>query len=131
VSPTLALDGFLLNRESDRNLNEIRLEVAYQVTRRWEIAVRNEIEIPTTGVGDLRVILRRRTHDWLFDIDVGALGGGSGFGVSVTPLAFAKRDGRDRFKSALSDGYDMTPLFESEEYSEGPALTDGATAGEP
>lgn len=123
VSPTLALDGFLLNRESDRELNTIKLEVAYQMTRRWEIAVRNEIELPTVGIGDLRVVLRRRTHDWVFDIDVGALGGGTGFGVSVSPLAFAKRDGRDRFKSALSDGYDMTPLFEGEEYAEGPALT--------
>lgn len=122
VSPTLALDGFLLNRESDRELNTIKLEVAYQMTRRWEIAVRNEIELPTVGIGDLRVVLRRRTHDWVFDIDVGALGGGTGFGVSVSPLAFAKREGRDRFKSALSDGYDMTPLFEGEEYAEGPAL---------
>jgi hypothetical protein len=122
VSPTLALDGFLLSRDSDRDLNEIRLEVGYQLTRRWEVAVRNEIELPTVGIGDLRIVLRRRTHDWLFDIDVGALGGGSGFGVSVTPLAFATRDGRDRFKSALSDGYDQTPLFEGEEYAEGPAL---------
>lgn len=122
VSPTLALDGFLLNRDSDRNLNTLTFELAYQMTRRWEFVLRDELELPTFGIGDVSFMLRRRTHDWLFEFRLGVPGGGGGFGVGVRPLAFAKRSERDRYKTALSDGYDLTPLFDVPDFAEGPAF---------
>jgi hypothetical protein len=125
VSPTLALDGYLLNRQSNRDLNSLTFEFAYQMTRRWEFAFRQEYRFKDSAgydFGEPLFILRRRTHDWLFELAIGSPGAGEGAGIRVMPLAFARRSGRDRFQTALSDGYDLTPVFDAPEYSDGIAL---------
>lgn len=132
VSPTLALDGFPTTKR-EKDLNAFTVEFGYQATRLWEFVLLKQFDFGggskeggSVGSGETRLILRRKTHDWMFELGIGASGTGigTGLGFTVTPLAFFKRSERDRFTTALSDGYDLTPLFDEPLYSEGPAVAD-------
>ena len=81
--------------------------------------VLEQIDFSDSSGGETRILLRRNTADWMWELGIGT-GGGGGGGLTVTPIAFFERGERDRFKSALSDDYDLTPIFDEPLYSEGP-----------
>lgn len=124
VSPTLLFDGFAPKKLRDDPLNALTFEIAWQATRRWEFVALQQFEVSGEGGGESRLILRRRTADWMFELGFGAAaaGLGTGFGITVSPIAFFERQERERFKTALSDGYDLTPVFDDRPFSYGPAL---------
>lgn len=131
LNPTLALDGITVEDERDKPLNSFTVEFAYQATRLWEFVVVKQFDFESSNGGKTQLLLRRRTHDWMFEFGVGATGGFGGFGVSVAPLAFFSRSEHNRFKSALSDGYDLTPIIDESDYVTGPALEDSSTEEKP
>lgn len=121
VSPTLALEGFPPKDRKDEPNNNLTLEFGYQATRLWEFVVVEQIDFSGGGGGETRLLVRRRTADWMFEFGVGA-GSSSGIGLSVTPIAFFQKGERDRFQSALSDGFDLSPVFDEPLYSSGRAF---------
>ncbi|MFG0319124.1 MAG: hypothetical protein ACF8XB_17760 [Planctomycetota bacterium JB042] len=123
VAPTLALDGIPFSRRlRDEPLSSLTLEFGYQATRRWEFVVLKQFDFTGGSSGGENVlILRRSTHDWMFEIGLGSSGAGPGLGFTVTPIAFFQRGERDRFRTALSDGYDLTPVFDDPFYASGRA----------
>lgn len=127
VSPTLALDGIPFSRKlKDDPLSSLTLEFGYQATRLWEVVVLKQFDFGGSGSGGENVLLlRRNTQDWMFEFGIGSSGAGPGIGFTVSPIAFFQRGERERFKSALSDGYDLTPVFDDPLYATGPAY--GAT----
>ncbi len=123
VDPNLALDGFLpIARPIPTQT--VTAEVAYQMTRLWEIVVKQQFG----GGGNAELILRRYTADWVFEFGAGSRspGLGTGFGLTISPVAIFERSGHSRFKTALSDGYDLTPIFDEPEYSSGAAFGSAA-----
>ncbi|MFH0943797.1 MAG: hypothetical protein V2A76_01255 [Planctomycetota bacterium] len=124
VSPTLALEGFAPRDRRKNDLSALTLEFGYQATRLWEFVVVQQFDMGGGGGGQSRLLLRRRTHDWMFEFGIGSGGSGigTGLGVTVTPIAFFRRDERDRYQSALSDGYDLSPIFDEPEYATGSAF---------
>lgn len=121
VSPTLALEGFPPTNVRDEPLNALTFEIGYQATRLWEFVFLEQLDISGAGGGETRAIVRRSTHDWLFEFGLGT-GGGGGVNFAVSPIAFFERKERERFRSALSDGYDLTPIFDEPTYAAGPAF---------
>ena len=124
VSPTLALEGYAPGRVRKNDLSALTLEFGYQATRLWEVVMVQQFDFGGGGGGETRLLLRRRTHDWMFEFGIGSGGSGigTGLGMTVTPIAFFKRDERDRYQSALSDGYDLSPIFDEPDYSSGSAF---------
>ncbi len=116
VDPNLALDGFLPIAKT-MPTSTVSAEIAYQMTRLWEIVARKQFG----GGGNAELILRRYTADWVFEFGAGskAAGIGTGVGLTISPVAIFERSGHSRFKTALSDGYDLTPIFDEPEYSSG------------
>lgn len=131
VSPTLALEGFPPRDRRKDNLSALTVEFGYQATRLWEFVVVKQFDFGGQSSGETRILLRRRTHDWMFEFGIGApsSGLGTGLGLTVTPIAFFRRDERDRYQSALSDGYDLSPLFDEPDYATGAAF--GSRGEEP
>lgn len=125
VSPTLLFEGFAPRPLKNQALNALTLEFGWQATRLWEFVVLQQFEVGGNGGGGAsRLAVRRRTADWMFELGFGgsAAGLGSGLGLTVSPIAFFQRPERDRFRNALSDGYDLTPTFDERPFSYGPAL---------
>ncbi len=124
VSPTLALEGFAPKDQKNDNLSSLTFEFGYQATRLWEFVVLKQFDFggEGSGGGENRLIVRRRTADWMFEFGLGASGAGTGIGITVTPIALFKRPERDRFQTALSDNYDLTPIFEEPVYASGPVF---------
>lgn len=122
TSPTLVLDGFTPTERS-KDLSAITFEIAYQATRLWEVVLLEQFDLGEGAGTQTRIVLRRRTADWMFEFGIGGptSGIGTGFGFTVTPIAFFRRAERDRFQTALSDGYDLTPIFDEPAFAEGEA----------
>src|SRR5690606_15749921 len=87
VSPTLALDGFPSSKErKDEPLSSLTLEFGYQATRRWEFVVLKQFDFAAGSAGGENVfIVRRSTHDWMFEFGIGTSGAGPGLGFTVSP----------------------------------------------
>jgi hypothetical protein len=123
TDPTLALDGFTPSSRN-RDLNSVTFELARRLTRLWDVAVLQQFDLEDDESAETSLVLRRHTADWVFELELGlpSSGLGSGVGFSITPAAFFRRSERRRFQSALSDGYDLTPVFEEPLFVSGPAL---------
>ena len=109
-----------------RPLNALTFEVAYQATRRWEFAAIQQFDLSDQDGGQSLLILRRRSADWIFEVGIGGPGGGAGSGLTfgVSPAVTYERQERERFERILSDGYDLTPVFDDPPYALGPTLDD-------